>query len=113
MTGYVPGLTQHKTKCVLNSLKDWRPLESVIEAKLEAAGILNILYTLKLKFDREKSMQEWFFLTDKQIEEYNIEKNLNLKKASFGIKNISGFQYIEPYSDGLKTTYYYAPVVEV
>lgn len=113
MSEYVPGLTQHKTKCVLKSLKDGSPLESLIEARLKTAGVLNILYTLKVKFDNEKMMQEWSFLTDKQIDEYNKEKILGLNKPSFGLKNISGFEYIEPYSDGKKTVYYYAPVVEI
>jgi hypothetical protein len=29
-----------------------------------------------------------------------------------GLKNIEGFEYIEPYDDGSSTIYYYAPIVE-
>ena len=38
---------------------------------------------------------------------------LGLKESSFGIQSIEGFEYLEPYDNGKKTIYYYAPVVEV
>ncbi len=113
MSEYVPGVTQHKTRYVVKSAKDGSPLESLIEARLKTAGILSIIYTLRVKFDGEKLVQEWSFLSDNETEELNKEKNLGLNKASFGLKNISGFQYIESYSETGKCVFYYAPVVEI
>ncbi len=113
MNEYVPGLEYYKTKLILNKSEKGKVLESVIEAELDVTFFLSLNYTLRVRFDEENLRQEWTFVTDEEIEEYNKAEKLEINESSIGIKNIEGFEYIEPYDGGNKTVYYYAPIVEV
>jgi hypothetical protein len=73
---------------------------------------LTITYTLNVKFDKANKRIDWKFVTDEQVENYN-RKKIPVKKATGGLRNIEGFEYLEPYGDGSQTIHYYAPIVEV
>jgi hypothetical protein len=83
---------------------------SLIESQLKVV-YLTINYTLDVKFDYKNQRQDWTLVTDDQVEKFNSQ-NIPVKKCMRGIKNIEGFEYTEPYGDGSKTIYYYAPIVE-
>jgi hypothetical protein len=73
---------------------------------------LTITYTLNARFDKANYRIEWNLVTDEQAEAYNRE-DIPVKKSTRGLKNIEGFEYVEPYGDGSRTIHCYAPVVEV
>jgi len=111
MGPFVPGLEYNKTIQVLEPLGNKNKIgNSLIEGQLKVLG-LGINYTLDVKFDRANYRQDWSLVSDDQVERYN-QKKIPVKKASRGLKNIEGFEYIEPYGDGSSTIYYYAPIVE-
>jgi hypothetical protein len=111
MGPFVPGLDYNRTIHVFEPLgrKD-RVGNSLIEGQIKVL-YLTINYTLNVKFDKADYRQEWKFVTDEQAREYN-QKGVPVKEATFGLKNIEGFEYIEPFGDGSRTIYYYAPIVE-
>jgi hypothetical protein len=111
MGKFVPNLEYNKTIYVFEppGSKD-KIGNSLIEGQLKVL-YLSINYTLNVKFDNTNCRQEWKFVTDEQVENYN-KKNIPVKKATGGLKNIEGFEYVEPYGDGSSTIYYYAPIVE-
>ena len=104
MPAFVPGLEYYKV--VHRISKDVFLIEGVVKA-----GLIKILYTLRVKFDRVWYTQEWSFITPGEIKAYN-DKGIALKKPAWNIKNVEGFEYIEPYGNGMRTLYYYAPVIE-
>lgn len=104
MSSFVPGLEYYKVVHRLN--RDDFVIEGVVKA-----GLIKILYTMRVKFDRVKLAQEWNFVTPEQAKAYQ-EKGIVIKKPTWNIKNVEGFEYIEPYGDGSRTIYYYAPVIE-
>ncbi len=83
---------------------------SLIVSRLKVL-FLNIDYSLEVKMDKTNYRQDWLLITGDQVEMYN-KKNIPIKKPAMGLKNIEGFEYIEPYADGTKTIYYYAPIIE-
>jgi len=111
MGKYVPNLEYNKTIHVFvpPASKD-KIGNSLIESQLKVI-YLTIDYTLDVKFDYANQRQDWTLVTDGQVEKFNQQK-IPVKKAMRGLKNIEGFEYIEPYKDGAKTIYYYAPIVE-
>lgn len=111
MSEFVPSLEYYKTIRVLTPVKKDVAGESLIEGLLKVA-FLKIRYTLKVTFDEKNLRQDWRLVTEKEISEYAVQ-NITINKSSAILKNIEGFEYIEPYADGRKTLYYYAPVVEV
>jgi carbon monoxide dehydrogenase subunit G len=104
MPAFVPGLEYYKV------LKRNSPAESIIEGTVKA-GLIKILYTMVVRFDHAKLTQDWFFIKPEEVKTYN-EKGIPVKKPTWNIKNVEGFEYIEPYGDGSRTIYYYAPVIE-
>jgi hypothetical protein len=104
MAAFVPGLEYYKV------LKRNSPAESIIEGTVKA-GLIKILYTMVVKFDPVKLTQDWIFIKPEDVKAYN-EKGVPVKKPTWNIKNVEGFEYIEPYGDGSRTIYYYAPVIE-
>jgi len=111
MDEYIPGLVHSKTVHVLKPLGKKDEIgNSLIEATLKVV-FLSIDYTLDVKFDLANYRQEWSLITDSQVEAYN-KKKIPVKKSTGGLKNIEGYEYIEPYGDGSKTIYYYAPIIE-
>jgi hypothetical protein len=111
MGKYVPSLEYYKTKHIIKPISDKAAGESYIEGKLKVA-FLSILYTLHVSFDKATLSQEWRLVNDQEIKSLK-QQNINLTEASSSLKDIRGFEYIEPYGDGTKTIYYYAPIVEV
>lgn len=111
MGPFVPGLDYNKTIHIFEPLGNKNKIgNSLIEGQIKVL-YLSINYTLDVKFDQANYRQEWKLVTDEQVETYN-QKNIPVKKANRGLKNIEGFEYTEPYGDGSSTIYYYAPVVE-
>lgn len=111
MGPFVPGLDYNKTIHIFEPLGNKNKIgNSLIEGQIKVL-YLSINYTLDVKFDQANYRQDWKLVTDDQVEAYN-QKKIPVKKANRGLKNIEGFEYIEPYGDGSSTIYYYAPVVE-
>lgn len=111
MGPFVPGLEYNKTIHVFEPLGSTNKIgNSLIEGQINVL-YLSINYTLNVKFDKANYRQEWKFVTDEQVENYR-RNNITIRKANRGLKNIEGFEYIEPYGDGSSTIYYYAPIVE-
>ncbi len=104
MPTFVPGLEYYKIMHRIN--RDNLIIEGVVKA-----GLIKILYTMKVKFDRVRYTQEWNFIKPEEIKEFN-DKGIPLKKPAWNIKNVEGFEYIEPYGNGSRTLYYYAPIIE-
>jgi hypothetical protein len=111
MGKYVPSLEYYKTRHIIKPISDNTVGESYIEGKLKVA-FLSILYTLHVSFDKASMSQEWKLVNADEIKNLK-QQNIILTEASSSLKNIRGFEYIEPYDDGSKTIYYYAPIVEV
>lgn len=111
MGEYIPSLEYYRTVQVLKPVADDTPGESLIEGKLKAAFI-SIRYTLHVTFDKANLRQDWKLISKEEMKRLRKE-NSGLKESSATLKDIRGFEYIEPYGDGAKTIYYYAPVVEV
>jgi len=111
MGKFVPGLDYNKTIHVFEPPAGRDKMgNSLIEGQLKVL-YLTVNYTLNVKFDNVNYRQDWEFVTDDQVEIHN-KNNIPVKKATRGLKNIEGFEYIEPYGDGSWTIYYYAPIVE-
>lgn len=104
MPAFVPGLEYYKVMHRIT--RDDLLIEGVVKA-----GLMKILYTLRVKFDRARLTQEWSFISPEEIKAYN-DKGIPLKMPAWNIKNVEGFEYIEPYGGGSRTLYYYAPVIE-
>jgi len=111
MGEFVPGLEYNKTIHVFEPPGSVdKPGNSLIEGQIRVL-YLTINYTLDVKFDKANYRQEWSFVTDEQVRVHN-RNNIAVKVATAGLKNIEGFEYIEPYGNGSSTIYYYAPIVE-
>jgi hypothetical protein len=111
MGKYVENLEYNKTIHVFTPVASKDKVgNSLIESQLKVI-YLTINYTLDVKFDNVNQRQDWKLVTDDQVEKFN-KQNIPVKKCMRGLKNIEGFEYTEPYKDGSKTIYYYAPIVE-
>jgi hypothetical protein len=111
MGPYVDNLEYNKTIHVFTPVASKDQLgHSLIESRLKVL-YLTIDYTLDVKFDNVNFRQDWDLVSDQQAAEYNKQK-IPVKEAMGGLKDVEGFEYIEPYGDGSKTVYYYAPIVE-
>jgi hypothetical protein len=108
MGEFVPGLSYYKTVHVIKPIGKGSIGESFIEGKLSFPPIR---YTLNVKFDKVNLRQDWRLVTEKEISSYN-EKQEILKKNSSMVKSIEGYEYLEPYNNGLQTVYTYAPIIE-
>jgi len=110
MGEFIPSLDYYRTIKVLSPLGKGLAGRSLIEGKLSFA-LFSVQYTLDVIFDEPDKLQQWCMLTDDEVINYN-KKSIAVKRSSGGLKNIEGFEYIEPYDNGAKTIYYYAPIVE-
>ncbi len=111
MGEYVSSLKYYKTIKILGSTTENQIRESLIEGLLKVAFV-KVQYTLRVRFDENNLRQDWNLVTKEEAQAYNTQ-NININKSSGILRNIEGFGYIEPYGDGNKTIYYYAPIVEV
>ncbi|MCD6570946.1 MAG: hypothetical protein J7L53_09615 [Deltaproteobacteria bacterium] len=110
MGDFVPSLEHYKTIHVVEPSEEGISKETLIEGKLKIP-LFEVVYTLDVKFDKANLRQDWRLVTKKEAAAYK-ERGINIRYPSAGLKNIEGFEYIEPYDNGRKTIYYYAPVVE-
>lgn len=110
MGAFVPNLEYYKTVHVTRPILAGSVGETCIEGKLRS-GFITIFYTLNVVFDEPGLSQEWRMVSDAEVDAY-AARGIKMAKGSAGLKNIEGFEYIEPYGDGSKTVYYYAPIVE-
>jgi hypothetical protein len=110
MGEFVPGLEYYKTVKVIKPIEKDTVGETLIEGKLKFP-ILTVVYTLDIKFDESNMRQEWSLITP-AMEEESKKQGIKMTRATSGLKNVEGFQYMEPYDNGKKTVYYYAPIVE-
>ena len=108
MGEFVPGLSYYKTVHLIKPIGKGDVGESLIEGKLSFPPIR---YTLDVTFDKVNLRQDWRLVTEKEIVSYN-EKQEVLKKNSGMLKSIEGYEYLEPYNNGLQTVYTYAPIIE-
>lgn len=110
MGQFVPGLEYYKTVSVIKPVEPGESGEVLFEGKLKFP-VLTVIYTLDVKFDGKNMRQEWSLVSQRQVDEYQ-KKGIKIIRATSGLKNVEGFEYIEPYDNGKKTVYYYAPIVE-
>lgn len=108
MGEFVPGLSYYKTVHVIKPITVGSIGETLIEGKLSFPPIR---YTLDVVFDKTNLRQDWRMVTEKELALYN-EKREIVKKNSGMIKSIEGYEYIEPYDNGQRTVYIYAPIIE-
>ncbi|MEA2101458.1 MAG: hypothetical protein U9P80_02645 [Thermodesulfobacteriota bacterium] len=109
MGPYVSGLDYYKTVHRIEPVgKDSG--QSLIEGKLSIA-FFTVLYTLDVRFDRSRFRQEWT-MVDKETAETCRKSGIGISDKSGTIKDIQGYEYIEPYGDGSRSMYFYAPIVE-
>lgn len=112
MGQFVPGLDYYKTLHVITPIDDRNQGETVIEGKLDVP-LISVTYTVAVTFrTAEKNRIEWRLIDKREIAELRI-RNIQVKDHTAGLKNIEGFGYLEPYDNGSKTIYTYAPVVEI
>lgn len=110
MGEFVPGLEYYKTVLPLRPIAKGGVGESYIEGKL-TFPVLTVKYTLDVRFDEPNLRQDWRLITQEEADAC-LKKSIKLTRSTGGLKNIEGYEYIEPYADGAKTVYYYAPIVE-
>jgi hypothetical protein len=110
MGEFVPGLDYYKVVKEIKPIEPGQVGEQLIEGKLKFP-ILTVIYTLDVKFDGKNLRGDWNLATQKQVDEYQ-KQGIKITRATSGLKNVEGFEYMEPYDDGRKTVYYYAPIVE-
>jgi hypothetical protein len=110
MGEYVPGLEYYKTVKVIKPIETGEVGEVLNEGKLKFP-LLTVIYTLDLKIDGKNFRQEWNLASQSQVDEYQ-KQGIKIIRSTSGLKNVEGFQYIEPYDNCKRTVYYYAPVVE-
>ena len=111
MSSYVPGLNYYKIKHVVSPLKQSGITgKALIEGEIRVA-LMGIKYTLAVTFDNDRFYQDWRLISDDEIKTYG-NALIKLEKSSSSIQAIEGYGYIEPYSNGEKSVYYYSTVVE-
>jgi len=63
--------------------------------------------TLMMEHDRSGRWRKWRTLTPEETASFN-KKGIQILPSGGLIKDMSGFEYLEPFDDGEKTVYYYA-----
>lgn len=110
MGQYVPGLEYYKTVRVIKPVEAGEGGEVLYQGKIKFP-VLTAVYTLDVKFDAKNFRQTWNLVSQIQVDDYR-KQGIKIIRATTGIKNVEGFEYLEPYDNGKKTVYYYAPIVE-
>jgi len=110
MEEFVPSLEYYRTLRVIESSEEGLSKRALIAGRL-SVPLFRVVYTLDVKFNKASFRQDWRLVTKKEADAYK-KGGVTIKYPSAGLKNIEGFEYIEPYDGGRKTIYYYAPVVE-
>jgi len=111
MGGYLPSLEYYKTIHVAHPVTDKQAGESYIEGRIRVA-FLSFDYTMRVILDKAGLWQRWELVDDKTLADLKA-KGVQVNPPSDSLADIRGFEYIEPYGDGSRTIYYYAPIVEV
>jgi hypothetical protein len=81
----------------------------IIEQTLKI-GLFKPVMALEFTLHDDKT-EEYRLITKEECEEWK-QRGVNLKPPFWGIKDIGGFGYLEPYANGEKTRYIYSPIVE-
>ena len=110
MGQYVPGLDYYKTVKVTRPVEAGEGGEVLYEGKIKFP-VLTAVYTLDVKFDGKNFRQTWNLVSQVQVDDCQ-KQGIKITRATTGIKNVEGFEYLEPYDSGKKTVYFYAPIVE-
>ena len=110
MGEFIPGLEYYKTIHTIKPIAKGRVGESLIEGKLNFP-VLTVMYTMDVTFDEPNLRQDWRLITPAESEIYT-KKGIKVTRSTSGVKNIEGFEYIEPHGNGSKTVYYYVPIIE-
>jgi len=110
MGEFVPSLEYYRTLQVIESSGEGLSKRALIAGRL-SVPLFGVSYTLDVKFNKASLRQDWQLVTKEKADVYK-KKGVDIKYPSAGLKNIEGFEYIEPYDGGGKTIYYYAPIVE-
>ena len=107
MGPYVSGLDYYKTvhRIVPLSSAGGRAL---IEGKL-SIPLVAAVYTLDVNFDRSQYRQG--LVSAEEIGTYR-KQGVELQDNTATLKNIEGYEYLEPFDDGKRCIYVYAPIVE-
>lgn len=64
-------------------------------------------FTLAMDFDRAGKWRKWHVLTAEEEASFN-RRGIGVLPSGGLIKDMAGFEYLEPFEDGKKTVYYYA-----
>ena len=107
----IPSLEYYRTRHIASPAGDSGKGMSYIEGKLKV-GFLSILYTVCVTFDKTGLRQDWKLVDETEADALR-QRGICLEPPAPLLKDIRGFEYIEPYGDGSRTIYYYAPVIEV
>ena len=110
MGEFIPGLEYYKTIHTIKPIAKGTVGETLIEGKLNFP-VLTVMYTMDVTFDEPNLRQDWRLITPAESEIYT-KKGIKVTRSTSGVKNIEGFEYIEPYGNGSKTVYYYVPIIE-
>jgi len=64
-------------------------------------------FTLAMEFDRTGKWRKWHVMSAEETASFN-KKGIGVLPSGGLIKDMAGFEYLEPFEDGKKTVYYYA-----
>jgi hypothetical protein len=87
-------------------LENKRKGNIIVEGRLSIPNF-SAQYTLTMDFNRLGMWRKWRILTPKEVASYN-SKGVGVLKSSGLIREMEGFEYIEPYDKKTGTIYYYA-----
>jgi hypothetical protein len=108
---WVPAVKYYKTRYTFDELPEGIIRRRLMEGKLGIA-FLTVTYSLDVKLHEDNKTEDWKLITKEECKAWN-NKGVEIAPPYWGIKDIGGFGYLEPYEkDTEKTVYYYSPVIE-
>ncbi|MBU0993044.1 MAG: SRPBCC family protein [Proteobacteria bacterium] len=110
MREYVPYIDRYETVQWIRPIADGEVGESLVNVMTDLP-VFKSKWCIHVIFDGTNKYQNWVIIKKPEAEEY-IKKGINVIPPSFGIKDVNGCQYVEPYEDGKKTLLYYASSAE-
>lgn len=103
---YVPTLDNCETLLPVKPVVKGGTGESLIKQMFKFP-LVTVKYALDVSFDEQEFYQDWRLVKKPEAKEYS-KKGHKIPSPSFGIRDIVGFQYLEPYGDGNQSVLYYA-----
>ena len=110
MASYVPTLDFYKTVHNVRPKDANGVYENLLNGQIKIM-FFKIPYSLGVIYDEKKMRQEWRLIDKKEAEGLR-QKGVKVVDPYWGVKSVSGFEYIKPFGDGSKTLYVYAPIIE-